>query len=193
MVLGILSFLTFVLAPFCAVAAIITGVKGKKAVDRSAGSRSGRGMAVAGEVMGIVSLALAAVFVSVLVVVGVAASKHTRYTSLNTGDCFNNISSNSVFSGEVNRLACSKPHDAEVTGSFQATDPGSYPGQAGFRTEAQPQCRALAVQYLGTGSGAGLQTLFLYPLQGSWISGTRLVVCAVSKIDGTKLTGSVRG
>ena len=189
-VLGLLSFVFLIVA---SVPAIIVGVKAKKAVDNSGGTKTGRGLATAGEVLGIVTAALSVIVIPLIIVGVVAATKHTPYNDLQAGDCYTRVSSGSIFSGEVNKVDCSKPHDAEVTGSFQATDPGSYPGDAGFRTQAQPQCLSLGRQYLGTTSGAGLDAIWLYPKQAAWDDGTRTVVCGIQNADGSQHTGSVRG
>jgi hypothetical protein len=173
-----------------AIAAIVLGVKGKKAVDRSGGTKTGRGMALAGEVLGIVGLVGAVVLFSLIVVIGVAASKHSSYTALNRGDCFNRISSSSVFSGHVNIVDCSKPHDAQATGRFDAADSGSYPGASGFQSQAEDQCSTLGQDFI-TGSTNGLHLLWYYPDETTWNGGTRTVVCAVTRDDHAKMTGTL--
>ena len=186
-----LGIASFVVCPvIAAVAAIVTGVKGKKAVDRSGGTKTGRGMALAGEILGIVGLVGAALLFALIVVVGVAATKHSRYDALNRGDCFNRISSSSVFSGRVNIVDCSKPHDAQATGRFEAADSGSYPGASGFQTQAEDQCSRLGNDFI-TGSTNGLHLLWYYPDQTTWNAGTRTVVCAVTRDDHAKMTGSL--
>ncbi len=191
LVLGILSF---VICPvLAAIAAIITGIKAKKSIDNSGGAKTGRTAATIGEVLGIVNVALSVLAIAGLVVLGLAASKHTRYTDLQAGDCYNRISSSSIFSGEVDRLACTQPHDTEVTGTFEASDTGSFPGADGFRALAEPRCTTLANQYLGTHSGTGLRIVWLAPKQSTWDSGTHTVVCGIQNSDRSRHTGSVRG
>jgi hypothetical protein len=186
--------LSFVICPgIAAIAAIITGVKAKKAIDRSGGAKSGRSSAVAGQVLGIVNLVVTVLAIGGLVALGVAASKHTTYTSLETGDCFNRISSSSIFSFQVDRVDCTKAHDAEVTGRFAADDPGSFPGADGFRAQAEPKCSDFADQYLGSNSGSGLRFIWVTPKQSSWDNGTRTVICGLQNSDQSKHTGSVRG
>jgi hypothetical protein len=188
LVLGIGSF---VICPVvAAIPAIVTGVMGKKAVDRSGGIKTGRGMAMAGEILGIVNLVGSVIVIVAIAAFVVGATKHTQYTNLQAGDCFNRVSSSSIFSGSVDRINCAQPHDAQTTGSFEATDPGHYPGPSGFRTEAEPQCSSLAQQFV-TGSKTGLHILWYYPDQNTWNAGTREVLCSVAKDDGTKLTGSL--
>jgi hypothetical protein len=127
------------------------------------------------------------------VALGLAASKHTRYDTLTAGDCYNRISSNSIFKGQVDKVDCSHAHDTEVTGSFEATDPGSYPGTDGFRTQAQPQCSTLGTTYLGNNSATGLRIVWLAPNQATWDNGTHMVVCGIQNSDGSRHTGSVHG
>ncbi|MDQ1400050.1 MAG: hypothetical protein QOK20_1982 [Acidimicrobiaceae bacterium] len=190
----ILGILSFVICPvIAAIAAIITGVKAKKSIDRSGGAKSGRSAAVAGEVLGIVNLVLSALAIAGIAALAVGASKHTSYTSLTTGDCFNRISSSSIFSFQVDRVDCSKAHDAEVTGRFEANDPGSFPGADGFRSQAEPKCSDFANQYLGSNSGIGLRFVWVTPKQSSWDNGTHTVICGLQNADQSKHTGSVRG
>ena len=186
LVLGILSFV------FCpvvgAVAAIITGGRAKKAVRRSAGTKSGTGLAIAGQVLGWVNLALS-VLVAVLIGVIVSiASNHQSYTSLRAGDCFD-PAGHGIFSMLVTKKACDKPHLDEAVGSFDLTD-STWPGESGTRTEAGPRCLALARQYVGQ-TTTRLQLVWLYPKKASFDNGVRTVVCAVAAGDGSKLTGSV--
>jgi hypothetical protein len=118
---------------------------------------------------------------------------HTQYNTLQAGDCYNRIGSNSIFSGEVDKVNCSAAHDTEVTGSFEASATGGYPATAGFRTQAEPQCTTLGNDYLGNNSGTGLRVVWLAPNQATWDSGTHTVICGVQNSDGSRHTGSVRG
>jgi len=188
-VLGILSFV------FCpvvgAVAAIITGSRAKKAVDRSGGTKSGRGLAVAGQVLGSVNLVLS-VLVGVLIGVLVAfASSHSNYTSLQPGDCFDPVG-HGIFSALVTKKSCDKPHLGETVGSFDLTDT-TWPGADGTRVEAEPRCSVLATAYVGPSTAVTrtLSLLWLYPNQASFREGARKVICAVESSDQTKRTGSV--
>ena len=190
LVLGIVSFI--VCPVIAAIAAIITGVKAKNAISRSGNTSGGRGMATAGEILGILNVVFAAIGIVLIVILGAAASKHTTYTDIQTGECFNRVSSSSIFSGYVDRVDCSKAHDLQATGSFQASDPGHYPGANGFQSEASTNCSDDLNSFV-TGPKDGLMARFFYPNQSTWDSGTHEILCAVAKDDGSKLTGSLGG
>ncbi len=84
-------------------------------------------------------------------------------------------------------MTCSRAHDTEVTGTFPF--PGAtFPGTAGFRAQAQPQCTALARQYLASGSVTGLDIAWLVPDEKTWTRGTHLVVCGVQNANGSRRT-----
>jgi hypothetical protein len=187
-VLGIVSFVGCPVV--AAVAAIITGSRAKQAVDRSGGRRSGRGMAVAGQILGWANLALSLLLGALIGVLVAVASSHSSYTSLNAGDCFNPVGSG-IFASLVTKQPCSQPHVDEAVGSFDLTA-SSWPGATGVRAEAEPECSVLATQYIGQSSTTGLQLVWIYPNRATFNSGTRKVVCAVRNADGTKRTGSVR-
>jgi hypothetical protein len=186
LVLGILSFV------FCpvvgAIAAIITGRRAKKAVDVSGGAKTGRGLAVAGQVLGSANLVLS-VLAAVLIgfLVNFAANHHS-YTSLDTGDCFNPVG-HGVFSTLVTKKSCDSPHLDEAVGSFDLTG-DTWPGEAGTRALADPTCSGLARQYI-TVPGDQLRLLWFYPTKASFDRGERMVLCAVGQADGSKRTGSV--
>jgi hypothetical protein len=188
-VLGILSFV------FCpvvgAIAAIITGGRAKKAVDRSGGAKTGRGLATAGQIIGSANLVLsvlAAVLIGVLVNF---ASNHQSYTSLNAGDCFNPVG-HGLFSTLVTKKSCDDPHLDEAVGSFELTG-DTWPGEAGIRSLAEEQCTALARRYVGRTPPKQLRLLWFYPNKGSFEHGVHTVLCAVGPEDGSKQTGSVAG
>jgi len=137
-------------------------------------------------------LVVAIVAVVVVIVLATSGSRHTPYSSLKTGDCFDNVIGHSgVFSDEVDRVDCAKPHDAEVTGSFQAAS-GSYPGVPGFKAMAQPRCQALALASVGGSAAPRFRGIWLFPPKALWDKGTHLVLCAVGNIDASRRTGSVK-
>jgi hypothetical protein len=186
-VLGILSFI--VCPVVAAVGAIITGSRAKRAVDRSGRTKTGRGMAVAGQVLGWVNLSVSVLLGVLIGVVAAVASSHPSYTSLNAGDCFNPVGG--IFANRVTKVSCTKPHLDEAVGNFELTAT-SWPGAAGVRSEADPACTALAEQYVGDTSSVSLQLVWFYPGRASFNSGTRKVVCAVRNADGSRRAGSVR-
>ncbi len=187
LVLGIGSFV--VCPVVAAIGAIMTGSRAKRAVDRSGAATKGRGMAVAGQVLGWVNLALVVVVAALIGIGAALVSGHPSYTSLNPGDCFNPYGSGSSAS-RVTKVSCSTPHLYETVGTFDLTG-SSWPGTAGVRAQADPQCAAMAIQYLGSTSTEGLELVWLYPGQSSFHAGTRRVACVVRNADGSKRTGSL--
>ena len=186
LVLGILSFV------FCpvvgAIAAIITGGRAKKAVDRSGGAKSGRGLATAGQIIGSANLVLSVIAAVLIGLLVNFASHHQTYTSLNAGDCFNPVG-HGLFSTLVTKESCDSPHLDEAVGSFELTG-STWPGEDGIRSLADDRCTALARQYVGRTSEQ-LRLLWFYPNKGSFNNGVRTVLCAVGPADGSKQTGSV--
>jgi hypothetical protein len=187
LVLGILSFV------FCplvaAIPAIITGIKAKKAISRSGGVKTGRGMAQAGMILGWVNVAISVV---AAVFLGIGASivvSHPSYTSLNPGDCFNPRTGS--LSGRISKVSCGKPHTDEAVGVFDLND-GPYPGASGVAAVAETRCNDLARSY-GVSPQPGLQLRWLYPSRISWDDGTRTLVCSVRNSDGSRRTGSLGG
>ncbi len=186
LVLGMVSF--FVCPLVGGIAALITGSKAKKAIDASGGVKAGRGMAVAGQVLGAVDIMASLVIGAVLIAFLSLASHHVSYTHLAKGDCFNRDTSG-VFADRVTKVACRGSHLGEVVGSFDAPD-GPWPGAVGIRDVAGPRCGDMASQYTAA-RPPGLGVYFLYPSQHSWDNGTRLVVCELHNQDGTKRVGPV--
>ena len=147
-------------------------------------------MAVTGQVLGWVNIAVTVLLGALIGVLVAVASSHSSYTSLNAGDCFNPVGSG-IFASLVTKKPCSEPHLDEAVGAFDLTAT-SWPGATGVRVEAQPECSTLATQYVGQVSTAGLQLVWFYPSRASFDGGTRKVVCSVRNADGTKRTGSLR-
>lgn len=69
----ILGILGLAVCPFVGIAALVIGNKARKQIDAAPGQFTGRGMATAGFVLGVVSVALIVLFV-LLVILGVAGA-----------------------------------------------------------------------------------------------------------------------
>jgi len=149
-------------------------------------------------------LAVAAIIVIVIALVGVAAGvlavathgfhKKTVVTyrpaavfKLRPGDCINSAPNGLT----VTILSCGTPHDAEVFATF-ALPKSSWPGNTAVEQAAGTACASRLGGYLNPDlASAGLAQEFVYPNQTAWQAGERTVVCEVSSSTG-KLTGSVR-
>lgn len=108
--------------------------------------------------------------------------------SLRTGQC---LDSGQDGISSVTVLSCSKPHDAEVFGTFPMAG-HRYPGAAAVQQQADQGCAARLSSYLNPQlSLSSLTESYIYPDRGAWAAGERTVVCTVRSASG-QLTGSVR-
>jgi hypothetical protein len=111
-----------------------------------------------------------------------------RVFSLSTGQCMDS-GQNGISSVTV--LSCSRPHDAEVFGTFSLAG-HRYPGAAAVQRQADQGCAARLSGYLNPElSLSSLTESYIYPDAGAWAAGERTVVCTVRSAAG-QLTGSVR-
>jgi hypothetical protein len=190
----LLGIASFVLLPIvAAIAAIVIAEKAKRAIASSRDGKKGRMLAVAGEALGIVNLVVCPVLIVVIaVMVSSAAAGHVEYNHLRVGSCYDGVGG-TFFRSSVEKADCSKPHRAEVTGTFNADDPGHFPGPQGFRAQAVTNCSAEGLTYLGRYSPAGLRIVWLLPDRSLWDKGIHTVVCGLQDADGSLRTGSVHG
>jgi hypothetical protein len=150
----------------------------------------GKGLAIAG-------LCLSGVWVvviaSVLVVNAETASQRSAATgqitktghlsvfSLRAGDCFQNPSGSQPSLGvkQVTALSCATPHDAQVIAQLPV--PGSaYPGQAAFRAQALPGCKASVAAVVDQSKLTDTMNLiWLYPEPQAWDDGQRTISCLI--------------
>lgn len=164
----------------------------------------GKGLAVAGMVLSLISTLLAAVgfaaggfkeFVDGARKVQEDVASTDSAFSLRTGDCFNQPGG-TVDQREVETIksvGCAKPHDAEVTGAFQLTG-STYPGVPAIEKQAEERCLKISEQY-SLDSWAvpeNAVTFYYHPTEDSWRRvKDRTVTCAFAAEKG-KLTGSLR-
>jgi len=109
-----------------------------------------------------------------------------------TGDCLNTPEVGLVQS--VEGVPCSQPHDAEVYLKFDLAGT-SYPGAASVEETAIDGCLAGFHPFVGLAyEDSELDILWLEPTEDSWNEqDDREIVCMVIAMDGSSLTGSVRG
>ena len=148
-----------------------------------------------------VTLSLVVLVVLVLVAAGTGVAAllthgfHSKTTvkyrqaavfSLRVGDCIDLVPAGS----EVHVVSCTKPHDAEVFGTFQLT--GAWPGAAAVRQRAGAGCATRLTSYLNPQlADSNLTQSYVFPGQQAWASGQRTVVCEVRSTKG-QLNDSVR-
>jgi hypothetical protein len=198
--------------PF-AVAAVVAGALGTGAVaialgiiglsrTRRDGTR-GRGLAVAGIVLGGLSLLAALLLVVLAVVAGISSGttdgdRHDQASSASTGSTGGDVFSLAigdcltlagVTGTEVDDLpvtACTSPHDAQVYSSFELSGdvlPGDLDNQASTR------CEDAFAAFVGTSwEQSSLDYTYLAPTSDSWSHGDREVLCLATTTGGTVST-----
>ncbi|MHB8892070.1 MAG: septum formation family protein [Candidatus Limnocylindrales bacterium] len=144
----------------------------------------------------------AARLVAMLVVPAVAAVAWlwivfaiTPLPKLAVGACMNGLNEGVVVTTSTTRqVDCGTPHDNEVVGVVDLDDSGSFPGDAAILTTAQGECARLFADYVGIAFDASvLEMLQLVPTELTWAKGDRQIACIVLTVDGSRLTGSVKG
>src|SRR5579875_1349328 len=106
--------------------------------------------------------------------------------SLRVGDCIDQTSTGT----KADVVSCTKPHDAEVFGTFQLA--GAWPGAAAVRQQAGAGCATRLTNYLNPQlADSNLTQSYVFPGQQAWESGQRTVVCEVRSTSG-QLNDSVR-
>ncbi|CAL9519587.1 DUF4190 domain-containing protein [Streptomyces sp. enrichment culture] len=167
--------------------------------------QSGKGLAIAGMALSLISTILVAVGFATGAFEDVAdgarkvkeevGSTNSAF-SLRTGDCFDQpggaVTEKEVMT--VKSVDCAKPHDAEVTGAFQLTGGSAFPGLPAIEKQADERCAEISEQY-SLDSWAvpeNAVTYYYHPTEESWRElKDRTVTCAFAAEKG-KLTGSLR-
>jgi Domain of unknown function (DUF4190)/Septum formation len=191
LVLGIVSIPLFVMfVP--AILAVVFGAISRRSVA-SNGNKTGKGMATAGLVLGVLSLIGAVVFLVAAIASDDGLENAMRYSSLQPGDCYEDPGSTA---GEVSLEPCSDEHDREAFAvvDHPAPDGASFPGRETLRRYADDECTSRFAAYVGGPfGGSDLEVVFILPSRSAWEdSGLRRIVCAVSSADDEPLLGSVR-
>lgn len=160
------------------------------------GTRRGKEMAITG-------IALSTIWVIVLVAVIAyqdgRAPEHgpdgtvTRAglvlpRDLNVGDCIQ-LPLDLTGVTTTSDVPCSQPHNGQVFTILQAA-PGSFPGEAQLKNNAENDCRGAVPSFLGT-SQTPLHLITYFPKQQGWDRGDRYEICVL--VDRQKdITGDIR-
>lgn len=117
----------------------------------------------------------------------------TGVLALRMGDCFDDPEGFSADGfAQVETIPCDEPHDNEVAARFDIGLEGDYPGEDVVERRASLECSARFESLTGRPDGSSLLTFFpIYPLEGSWESGDRSVICSYYNADLSKLTQPV--
>lgn len=106
-------------------------------------------------------------------------------THLTTGACFN------LSETQLAVVPCTQPHDDEAY--YRDTfAPGTFPGDPVVANAAQSTCDAQLAGYVGSGHDDDLFDWPLAPDKSEWAAGIHYTVCALSRVDNRKMTGSAR-
>ncbi len=111
---------------------------------------------------------------------------------IQNGDCVNIPDGDLVQS--VEGVPCSSAHDAEVYYVFDLTG-GAYPGADWVSESAVNGCLTAFHPFVGVAyEYSELDIYWLEPTEESWTEiDDREIACMVVAVDGSKLTGSMRG
>ena len=189
LVLGIVALPLSLFLVF-GIAAVVCGAIALSRSGRT--GRSGKGMAIAGLVLGAVSLVLGALLV-VVILLGGSSDDELAITEAGAGDCIDYASQSSDSVETYTPRDCDSAHGFEVVGVVTATG-DAYPGEDALNALAETRCRALFAGYVGVEldeSEFDLQPLM--PTPTAWDGGDHEIACVVLAPDGSELTESVRG
>lgn len=111
---------------------------------------------------------------------------------IESGDCLNIPDGDLVQS--VEGLPCSQAHDTEVYGIFDMVQ-NIWPGASVIENAAFDGCLTRFHPFVGLAyEYSELEMFWLEPTEESWNEiDDREITCMVVSLDGTKLTGSMRG
>lgn len=177
-----LAVFALVTGIFCGVIGIIFGVLGLK--DTKNGVKRGRGLAIAGIILGSLVTLGGIVVVLALTVFGAAVVDRLA-TNLEVGECIETIpTGDTVYT--LDKVDCSEPHRGEAFATVTAEDADVYPGvdvMLSYQTECQAQFPE------GSGPDQVYDLFLLYPTETTWDAGDRTIICLATTTDTT--TGSI--
>lgn len=195
------------------VAALVTGILGMALVPLGLGiagvvrtkdpSRSGRGLAIAGIVLGALSTIAWALFLALVVFVANNDDFRDAFTEgyqqgvreelalgYGAGECFD-VPDGAVDLTDVEPADCEGPHSSEVIGTHDL-EGEAFPGADGIERSFVELCPRTFTVYVGSDyESSSLSMYYAAPDETTWALGDRELVCVVESGDGTPLTGSV--
>jgi len=192
------------LVPCCATAPLAVGL-GIAGLSRARTTGTGRGMALAGLLLGAFWLVASAAWFTFAVVGGgdddgpdpVEATSYSvsdgKVVELSVGACFDQDAYQDSVGAAYTERDCAGPHQLEVYAKHEIDD-DAFPGKAGVATQADEICRDAFEDFVGVSyDDSELAMLPLHPDSYDWQLGLRDVVCTVGRLDGTPQTGTLRG
>lgn len=175
---------------------VVAVVLGAVALSRL-GSRpqAGRGLAVAGIVLGSLAVLAWAVILAVVLLGGPQRDASGRVTEpgevfveeLTAGDCFNGGRSNEV--DVVTVVPCETEHESQVVTTFELPD-GSFPGEQKVLSAAEAGCTDRADPRVRDDRYDDVELASIYPADEDAWAQNRTIACTIDAAAG-RLTGSV--
>ncbi|MFJ6651678.1 septum formation family protein [Microbacterium sp. NPDC091313] len=204
---NILSIFALILGFLVPLGGIIAGAVGLAQVKRT--GEKGRGLAIAGIVVGSVMTVLSIVAVVLFfafVIIGAAAQEAqgpsdggfvdpdqgapAEVLSLQVGECLDDVASGIVSSD--NLVDCALPHTYEVFADVSVPD-GAYPGDDEIGAYAQQECDPAFAAYVGLSyEESTLDYSYVGPSSDTWDQGDRQIACLLTDPAG-ETTGSLQG
>jgi hypothetical protein len=113
--------------------------------------------------------------------------------NLQVGDCFDEPAGTGEVS-DIQHQPCTEPHDAEVIFVGDFADQDAYPGDTAFEEFAGQQCVTSYEAYIGRDyeTDTEFDYNFFYPTRSGWADGDHEVTCHIYRVDGEKMTASVK-
>ncbi len=183
--------------------AVGLGIAALTQIKRRGGD--GKGMAIAGLVLGGLGTVGWLLYIVLIVVLGLTSDDEDYYGApqptssysapatyvddLAVGECFDDGDEED----EVVRQPCTEPHDGEIIAGVTLPD-GPYPGDKEIDRAGERSCATAFGEYVGsTVKDTELEWDYWTPTKQLWNSNDRLVVCAAYGPDFDQLTSSVKG
>lgn len=106
------------------------------------------------------------------------------------GDCTGALKEGDISGLQV--IPCAEPHFYEAYATTDLTD-AAYPGESDVTKEASKFCTGEFKTFIGLATKESIYDMFyLYPVEDSWATGDREVLCLVGSGKG-KITGTLKG
>ena len=175
------------LFPIAAIVAVVLGIVALSQLQRRI--QRGRGMAIAGIVLGSLWVVGWIVFVVAAVndaperdVSGAVTQQSEVFVDdLKAGDCFSGGKGDDV--DLVTAIPCASPHESQVVTTFELPD-GAYPGEDAVIDAAEQGCIDKGDPLLTEKAFDELEPTFIYPDSYTW-RGDRSIICVVEASSGT--------
>ena len=170
--------------------ALVLGVVALRRIGRR--RTRGRGLAVAGAVLGILETVALIVVGTVLVLTALAtrplpadvpAARDAHAQQLVTGNCLATVPDDGPVDS-VRVVPCADPHEAQVVTEYTFAADAVWPGQQAADARVARACVLDDAEVTG-----GVRTVTWSPTERSWADGDRLGLC-LAVVDGGKVTGS---